>query len=246
MIRVQHRRDGVALGSAEYEDAASEYLTHLARVFPADVITRVAAAVRTVPKYFLDSSLCPPPVNSRFADLIYRVRAIVLSRLAPVAFLAVVAATLVISLVHLRAAWLAVVVMVGFAGASALQFHERHFYYLQFVPWLAFGVLVQAVIRSRSAIRYPDASANHARGAVCRRDCHCLVRRHRRVARLSAAKRHAPLQQLRRRARGHPCTPFSAGPSRDPGAHLHPTNGSRRCQLGLPWIVSRFVAVRFA
>jgi hypothetical protein len=155
VIRVQHRRDGVALGSAEYEDAADEYLTHLARVFPADVITRVAAAVRTIPKYFLDSSLYPTPVNSRVAELIYRVRAMVVSRLAPVGFLAVVAATLVISLVHLRAAWLAVVVMVGFAGASALQFHERHFYYLQFVPWLAFGVLVQAVIRSRSAIRYP-------------------------------------------------------------------------------------------
>ena len=34
--------------------------------------------------------------------------------------------------------------IVGFAGASAIQFHERHFYYLQFVPWFAFGLLAQS------------------------------------------------------------------------------------------------------
>src|SRR5262249_6093346 len=99
-------------------------------------------------------SLYPPPINSRIADVIYGVRARILTRLAPLAFLAVVAATLVLSVVHLRAAWLAVVVMVAFAGGAALQFHERHFYYLQFVPWLAFGLLVQAIIHRRSAIRY--------------------------------------------------------------------------------------------
>jgi hypothetical protein len=37
--------------------------------------------------------------------------------------------------------------MVGFAGAAAVQFHERHFSYLQFVPWWAFGLIVQTAVR---------------------------------------------------------------------------------------------------
>ena len=242
VIRVQHRRDGVALGSAEYEDAASEYLTHLARVFPADVITRVAAAVRTVPKYFLDSSLYPPPVNSRFADLIYRVRAIVLSRLAPVAFLAVVAATLVISLVHLRAAWLAVVVMVGFAGASALQFHERHFYYLQFVPWLAFGVLVQAIVH-RSAIRYPTPRqiklAALSAVAIFTVSCAAIG--------ASRAYQQRSVTRLFNSYEGARGTPVHAVQRRTQSGRALISSDEWLAPLpvGLPWIVSRFLAVRF-
>jgi hypothetical protein len=40
-------------------------------------------------------------------------------------------------------------VMIAFAGASAIQFHERHFYYLQFVPWLAFAFLAQTAVAGR-------------------------------------------------------------------------------------------------
>jgi hypothetical protein len=158
-------RDRVALASAEYERTARSYLTHIAAVFPADVITRVVAAIRAVPKYFLDTSLYPPAqVHGAFLRGFYRIRGGVLSRLAPFGFVAVAAAVVAISAVNPRAAWLAVVVLIGFAGAAAIQFHERHFYYMQFVPWLAFGLLAQAAMRGWSALA--QVTAQHVRRAL--------------------------------------------------------------------------------
>jgi hypothetical protein len=144
-LRTEGRR--VILGSAEYEDAARGYLRHVARVFPADLAVRVIAAVRAVPHYFLDTSLFPPvEARGRALQASYHLRASVLSRLAPLAFVAVVLAVLATAMVHPRAAWLAVLVMLSFAGTTALQFHERHFFYLQVVPWLAFGLVFEAAV----------------------------------------------------------------------------------------------------
>jgi hypothetical protein len=56
-----------------------------------------------------------------------------------------------VALLDIRAAWLIVFILIGFAGASAIQFHERHFYYLQFLPWWSFAWLAQAG-SSRQAI----------------------------------------------------------------------------------------------
>jgi hypothetical protein len=146
-IRVEAEPFGVTLSTPEYDRSAVRYLAQLARVFPADFVTRTASAVRTIPKYFLDSSLYPPvQAQSSVLRELYFLRGRILWRLAPLGFAAVVAATIVIGLDNLRAAWLVVLVLIGFAGASAVQFHERHFYYLQFVPWFAFGVLAQAAM----------------------------------------------------------------------------------------------------
>ena len=145
-IRVEgHAVDG---SSPEYERVAARYLAQVARTFPADVITRIAAAIRAIPKYFLDSSLYAPVQvqSSEFAVDVYRLRARAYWRIAHVAFVALAAATLLVSAASPRAAWLIVLVMVGFAGPAAIQFHERHFYYLQFLPWLAFGLLAQAAM----------------------------------------------------------------------------------------------------
>jgi hypothetical protein len=144
-IRVEGRPiDGT---SRQYERAAGAYLAEIGATFPGDVLTRIAAAIRTVTKYFLDSSLYPPvQVQSESIRSAYRLRARVLWRLGQIAFLAVAAAAVAISASSPRAAWLIVLVMVGFAGASAIQFHERHFFYLQFVPWCAFGLLAQTAL----------------------------------------------------------------------------------------------------
>jgi hypothetical protein len=154
-IRTQGRTHAVDAASADYERVATSYLRRIAAAFPADVVTRTAAAIRTIPKYFLDSSLYPPvQVGSPFLrETVYPFRARVLWRLGQTALFASAAATLVIAAVNPRAAWLVVLVMLGFAGASAIQFNERHFYYLQFLPWFAFGVLVQVAVHSR----HPDA-----------------------------------------------------------------------------------------
>jgi len=147
-IRVEGLTQPAPGASAEYERVGTAYLTQIARSFPADVITRVASAIRTVPKYFLDSSLYPPVQvqSSEFAVQVYRLRARAFWRIAHIAFVAFAAATLFVSAVHPRAAWLIVLVMMGFAGTSAIQFNERHFYYLQFLPWYAFGLLAQSAL----------------------------------------------------------------------------------------------------
>ena len=147
-IRVQGQ--GVDGTSRQYERAASAYLAQVAATFPGDVITRIMAAIHTVAKYFLDSTLYPPvQVQSESIRAAYRLRARVLWRLGTFGFAALVAATAVVSAVNLRAASLIVLVMITFAGASAIQFHERHFCYLQFVPWWTFGLLAQTAIDGR-------------------------------------------------------------------------------------------------
>ena len=117
-LRVEGLTRPAAAASAEYERVGTAYLTQIARSFPADVITRVAAAIRTVTKYFLDSSLYPPlqMQSSEFAVQVYRLRARAFWRIAHIAFLAFAAATLLVSAVNPRAAWLIVLVMMGFAA----------------------------------------------------------------------------------------------------------------------------------
>lgn len=150
-IRAEDQRQGVNLSTSAYDRAAIGYLTQLARVFPADLLTRIVSASRTIPKYFLDSSLFAPiQVQSPFARDLYSLRGRILWRLAPFGFIAVVLATLMVGVVNVRAAFLVVLVIVGFAGASAVQFDERHFYYLQFIPWFAFALLAQTVLDGRS------------------------------------------------------------------------------------------------
>jgi len=150
--------EGAALSTPEYDRWATAYLRRLAAAFPADVITRVIAAIVVVPRYVLDSSLGPPDfVRAAPARWLFRLRAAASSRLAPLALPAVIVATLLVCVVNWRAAALAVLVLAAFVGASAVQFHERHFFYLQFVPWLAFGVIVEAALRRREFAEAIDA-----------------------------------------------------------------------------------------
>ena len=163
-IRVDGWTRAAEGGSPEYNRVANAYLARIAETFPADVVTRVAAAVRATPKYFLDSSLYPPvQVQSEYARTVYALRARALWRIAHIAFVAFAAGTLLVSAANPRAAWLIVLVMIGFAGASAIQFNERHFYYLQFVPWFAFGLLAQAALGGRTTLN--EVTIHHVRRA---------------------------------------------------------------------------------
>ncbi len=78
-IRVEDQRQGVNLSTSAYDRAALGYLTQLARVFPADLVTRIVSASRTIPKYFLDSSLFAPiQVQSPFVRGLYSLRGTIL------------------------------------------------------------------------------------------------------------------------------------------------------------------------
>jgi hypothetical protein len=55
-------------------------------------------------------------------------------------------------------------VMLGFAGTSAIQFNERHFYYLQFLPWCAFGLLAQSALRGPRLLK--TLTSAHVKRAI--------------------------------------------------------------------------------
>jgi len=164
-IRVDGRTRAADGGTPEYDHLATAYLARIAETFPADVITRFAAAVRATPKYFLDSSLYPPvQLQSEYIRTLYALRARALWRIAHIALVALAAGTLLVSAANPRAAWLIVLVMIGFAGPSAIQFNERHFYYLQFVPWFAFGLLAQAALGGRTILS--ELTSHHVWRAI--------------------------------------------------------------------------------
>jgi len=164
-LRVENRPAGATIGTIEYDRSSLRYLGNVAVVFPADLVTRTLAATRAVPRFFLDYLLFPPTqVRSEFGRLVYRIRARIWSRLAKVAVVAVAATTIIVSMVSPRAAWLIILVMLGFAGASAIQFNERHFYYLEVVPWWAFGLLAQTAMRAPALLR--ELTMLHVKRAV--------------------------------------------------------------------------------
>jgi hypothetical protein len=153
-VRIEKRTEGVDLATPEHGRASSRYVAETTRVFPADVVTRALAAIRMTPRALLLTSFERPVwVASPLFRAIYRIGGAVSSRLAAVAFAAVIAATLVVSAVDSRAAWLIVVLAVGFIGSTAVQFQERHFFYLQVVPWWALALLAQIAARAPASLQ---------------------------------------------------------------------------------------------
>jgi hypothetical protein len=241
-IRVEGRSiDGT---SREYERAASAYLAEVAATFPADVVTRVVAAIRTISKYFLDSSLYPPvQVRSESLRAAYRLRARVLWRLGMVGAVSLAAATLVVSASNPRAACLVVLVMIGFAGASAIQFNERHFFYLQFVPWWAFGLLAQTAIDGRRLLR-TVTSRHIARALIFLAVVSGIAGG---AVGLSRVYQQRTAARLFERYEAAPRSPLSV--VRSPAAEGRVLIGApdwlQSRPAGLPPIETRFLAVRF-
>jgi len=151
----------VVYGSLEYDRAAFAYLGNVARVMPGDLLTRTLGAIRTVPAFFFRDYLLPPSwVTSRSATRLYYVRELIVSRLARVAALVVGAAILVVAGRSTRAGIFLVLVVVVFVGGTTMQFHERHFFHLEFILWWAFAYLVSTIATSR------PGRANIVRAAV--------------------------------------------------------------------------------
>jgi len=164
-VRIEQRTEGVDLATPEHGRASSRYVAETTRVFPADLVTRALAALRMTPRSLLASSFERPVwVVSPLFRTVYRIGAAISSRLAAVAFPAVIAATLVVAAVDSRAAWLIVVLAIGFMGSTAVQFQERHFFYLQVVPWWAFALLAQIAARAPASL--PRVTMLHVRRAA--------------------------------------------------------------------------------
>jgi hypothetical protein len=146
--RIEQRNVGYA--SLEHDRAAFAYLGEVALVMPGDLLTRTFGAIRTVPAFFFRDYLLPPSwVTSRFAKRLYYVREVTVSRLARVAALAMGAAILVVAGRSTRAGIFLVLIVVVFVGGTTMQFHERHFFHLEFIPWWAFAFLMSTIATGR-------------------------------------------------------------------------------------------------
>jgi hypothetical protein len=157
--RVHHRP--VVVLSSEYERTAAEYLLFIARHWPADLVIRGCASILRVLELPFQvrsyTTAAPPAVIDGSIRSLYAVWDTGLSRLSgigvPITALAVVAASG--SSVRL-ATWL-LAALLYFAGYPAAQFDARHFFFLEFIPWLALALVCQATWRLLLALRQKGA-----------------------------------------------------------------------------------------
>jgi hypothetical protein len=166
-----HHRPVVAL-SSEDDKATVEYLLLIGRHWPADLLIRAYASVlRVVELPFqirLYTTAAPPAIRNGIAARLYAMWTALLSRLSGLGVVVVGVAIVVAASSSLRvAAWL-LLSLLYFAGYPAVQFDARHFFFLEFIPWLALASLCAAVVGAlapaRTASAAPPAQDLRARG----------------------------------------------------------------------------------
>jgi hypothetical protein len=143
-------RRSVVYGSLDFDRTAFAYLGNVAQAMPGDLVTRTLGAIQNAPGFFLRDYLLPPGwVASPFVKWLYGVRGMILPRLARLAALAVGTAILVAAGRSTRAGIFLLLLVFVFVGGAAMQFHERHFFYLEFMPWWAFAFLGSTMATTR-------------------------------------------------------------------------------------------------
>jgi hypothetical protein len=164
-------------GTAAYEQAADQYTAQFIKTFPADVVTRAAAAVlrildelRAGPDHMAPHGLANRPVLA-----LYRVRLWVeqhgLGHMRYVA--AIVLCGLVLHNVRLGVTVFGLVLY--YTGYSAVQFASRHYFHLEVVP-LWFGGVFWGAVFSLIRPQVRHAIREHALAIFTRRGLPLLYR----------------------------------------------------------------------
>ncbi len=151
-----HQRP-VAVLSSEYERAAGEYLLFIARYWPADLVIRGYASILRVLELPFQlrshTTAAPPAISSDIIRRLYAIRDALFSRLSgiglPITALAIVASAA--SSVRV-ATWL-LAALLYFAAYPAVQFDARHYFFLEFIPWLALALVCEGAWRRLRAAR---------------------------------------------------------------------------------------------
>jgi hypothetical protein len=157
--RVHHRP--VVVLSSDYERAAADYLLTIVRHWPADVVIRGYASVLRVLELPFQvrayTTAVPPAIVGGNIGRLYAVWDAVVSRLSgigvPIAALAVVAS----AGASVRVATWLLGALLYFAGYPAVQFDARHFFFLEFIPWLALAMVAEGAWRLLRALRQKRA-----------------------------------------------------------------------------------------
>ncbi len=147
-----HRLHGssrfLQLYGVEYDRYAEAYRNETARTFPADMLVRLyASALNVLALPYNATSVEPPthvadPMLRRF----YRVREGALRLLGQVWPWTVPVSLAIVGATNMRTAVLLLGALIYLAGYPALQFDERHYFHLEFVPWAVLGFFLQSVL----------------------------------------------------------------------------------------------------
>jgi hypothetical protein len=152
--RVRHRT--VSAMSSDYELTALEYLFLIGRHWPADLLIRAFASVLRVVELPFQvrsyATVVPQAINGALAAL-YTIREAVLSRASGIGSAMTAIAVLGVASSNVRVAIWLLGCLLYFAGYPALQFDARHFFFLEFIPWLALAMVFDVALAMLAAIR---------------------------------------------------------------------------------------------
>jgi hypothetical protein len=132
------------LGSAEYAIAGERYFFEFARRFPMDMATRALASAARMPEVPFGWPVGPLP---GWFDRAYAMRQSVVEPLYGYGIVATGLALVTVIAVAPRAAAFLAFTWAYVGGYPAIQFHNRHFFYLEVIGWLSIGFLASALFR---------------------------------------------------------------------------------------------------
>jgi hypothetical protein len=124
--------------SPTYDVVGREYAQHVANAFPADILTRGIASLLGI----LREAFWRPAPLADFAPALYEWRDRFLRHLPGTGVGWVTAAVLIAAYADIRIGLFLLFFLIYFGGYPAIQFHPRHMFHLEFMPWWAVGFIV--------------------------------------------------------------------------------------------------------
>lgn len=136
--------------SPEYDAYSGAYLRGIFTTFPADFVTRAYASALQVVELPYQHFTAP---MADWAAPLYAVRAGVLQPNHRWGLAFVIVAIWLAGMASLRLATFLVLFLAYFGGYPAVQFQERHYFYLEFIGWWAIAFVAQRALVSPAMIR---------------------------------------------------------------------------------------------
>lgn len=128
--------DAITVYDRAYDRAATSYWTELMRTFPADLVTRGYASVLRLIELPSSTSYAQVPslVHGRWFEPIWTLRASILSATTGLWAALTVTAILIAGAASFRVGLALGLLIIYMLAYPAVQFHERHFFFLDIIP----------------------------------------------------------------------------------------------------------------
>ncbi len=131
------------LATAEYEAATRSYFLEFVRRFPADMITRAAASMAQIPELPFGWPAAPLPGQ---LDRFYAIRQRVLEPMYGFGIVLTLGAIVGVALVRPRQGLFLLFLFAYLASFPVIEFHNRNYFYLEAIGWLAIGFVGTEVV----------------------------------------------------------------------------------------------------